>query len=248
MNRPILITGAMSVETGILIEQTGPCRMTEIGMWHFYEGSLDGWPTVIAETLVGHANAAAATALAIEKYDPACIIAQGTSGAHHEDLHPRDIVIGKTVAELGLRITAPREEGEGTGYRDWRFPGTEIREDGKKLMRFSLPSDDSLVKLAENVPYAGGKTVTGIIASGDMWNREADVVHFLRQNFQTECEEMESFAIFQTAKAFGVPALAIRIISNNELIPGEEYDRTIGIDCQRYVLDVAGAIIENYRK
>ena len=45
-----------------------------------------------------------------------------------------------------------------------------------------------------------------------------------------------------------MPALAIRIISNNELIPGEEYDRDIGVLGQQYVLDVARAIIEEYKK
>ena len=246
--RPVVIMGAMDVETDFLIEQTGPCHLAEAGMWRFYEGSPDGWPTVIADTLMGSVNAAAAMTLAIQKYDPVCLIAQGTSGAHRADIHYRDIVVGESVVQLGLRVSGPRPEGAGSDVTEWEYPGSEFRENDRHLMRQILHSDASLVRLAENVPYEDGRRVTGTIASGDMWNREADMIHAFRNRFGTECEEMESFAVFQVARAFKVPALAIRIISNNELIPGEEYDRNIGVTCQRYVLDVVRAIIKEQKK
>lgn len=246
--RPVVIMGAMDVETDLLIERTGPCRLTETGPWRFYEGSLDGYPTVIADTLMGSVNAAAAAAIAIQKYDPVCLITQGTSGAHRADIHTGDIVIGASVVQLGLRVSSPRAEGAGSSVPEWEYPGSEFREESRHVMRQILHSDGSLVRLAQSVPYEGGQCIVGTIASGDMWNREADVIHAFRQRFGTDCEEMESFAVFQTAKAFGVPALAIRIISNNELIPGEEYDRDIGVLGQQYVLDVARAIIEEHKK
>ena len=246
--RPVVIFGAMDVEVDLLIDRTGPCHREEIGMWRFYEGSLDGWPTVIAETLMGSINAAVSAGFAIQKYDPVCLISQGTSGAHHVDIHSRDIVIGESVVQVGLRVTDTRPEGGGSDVLKWKYPGSEFLEDGRHVMRARLHSDASLVRLAQNVPYAGGRLITGTIASGDMWNREADMIHEYRQRFGSECEEMESFAILQAARAFDVPALAVRIISNNELIPGEEYDRSIGVQCQRYVLDVARAIIKEQKK
>ena len=246
--RPIVILGAMDVEINYLIDTIGPCRKEEIGMWHFYEGKIGDWPAVVVETLMGSVNAAVPTAFAIRKYDPICLITQGTAGAHHVDIHSRDIVIGETVAQSDFRETGTRPEGGGSDVSKWQYPGSEFLEDGCHVMRTRLRSDPSLVRLAQKVPYKNGHLVTGIIASGDMWNREADVIHEYRQRFGSECEEMESFAVLQVAKAFGVPALAIRIISNNELIPGEEYDRDIGVLGQQYVLDVARAIIEEHKK
>lgn len=46
-------------------------------------------------------NAAAATALAIERFHPRAIINQGTAGGHDADLHVMDIVVGTESVNIG---------------------------------------------------------------------------------------------------------------------------------------------------
>ena len=62
--------------------------------WTFWRGTIDGYPVVISKTLKGMENAAAATALAAERYHPVAIINQGTAGGHVPELHVYDIVLG----------------------------------------------------------------------------------------------------------------------------------------------------------
>ena len=61
---------------------------------------------------------------------------------------------------------------------------------------------------------------------------------FVSTPANSTCEEMESYAATQIANRFNVPVLTVRIISNSEQHPGEEYERTTGLLCQEFVLDV----------
>eukprot|EP01052_Picozoa_sp_SAG31_P017678 SAG31_NODE_1220_length_9296_cov_3.409046_4_plen_75_part_00 len=56
--------------------------------------------------------------------------------------------------------------------------------------------------------------------------------------FRNECvEEMEGAATMMIAESFGVPALGIRVLSNN-LTNGGEYDPSTARDCQEYALHI----------
>ena len=79
---PIIVQGAMSVETAELIGALAEAKEEPFGPWRCVRGVLDGHPVVVQETQWGMANAAALAALTIERYQPAAIISQGTAGAH----------------------------------------------------------------------------------------------------------------------------------------------------------------------
>ena len=87
--QPVVIQGAMEVETADLIEQMTEAREEPFGPWRCVRGLVDGHPVVVSETQWGMANAAALAALAIERYQPAAIISQGTAGAHDPALPPQ---------------------------------------------------------------------------------------------------------------------------------------------------------------
>src|SRR5204862_296026 len=65
-----------------------------VGGWTFWRGTLNGCAVIVAKTLKGMTNAAAATAIAVEHYHPVAIINQGTAGGHDPALHVYDIVLG----------------------------------------------------------------------------------------------------------------------------------------------------------
>ena len=101
-----------------------------------------------------------------------------------------------------------------------------------------------LIAIACDVPYEKGRKIIGTTGSGDAWNNERDVIVNFRNQFGTDCENMEDFAVAQICEQFSVPYLAIRIISNTALYDNEPFDKSKGEDCQVFCLDVIRAIKE----
>ena len=111
--RPVVVQGAMSVETAELIGAMTEAVEEPWGPWRMVRGRLGGHPLVISETQWGMANAAALAAIAIERYHPAALISQGTAGAHDEELNVYDIVLGaQTVNESAWQYRARRADGQ----------------------------------------------------------------------------------------------------------------------------------------
>jgi adenosylhomocysteine nucleosidase len=194
-------------------------------------------------------NAAAATALAAERYHPIAIINQGTAGGHVPELHVRDIVLGAVSVNTGSFKTGFRKGGEGSLVSEWS-PLDLMRSEGsagqdpraRTLRRFA--GDAGLLEAARAVSsrYAHGHVVEGVMASSDTWNSELDRIKDLHDRFGTTAEEMEAASVAQIAGMFQIPFLGIRIVSNN-ITNGEPYDPTVGEACQDYVLDVVKAYI-----
>jgi hypothetical protein len=83
--RPVVVQGAMDVEIKKLAGTLENVTEEKVRGWTFWKGTIDGYPVVVSKTLKGMSNAAAATALAAERYRPVAIINQerpaGTSPA-----------------------------------------------------------------------------------------------------------------------------------------------------------------------
>jgi adenosylhomocysteine nucleosidase len=74
-----------------------------------------------------------------------------------------------------------------------------------------------------------------------MWNCELDRIGHFRDRYNTLVEEMETASAAQIAEAFGIPYLAIRVVSNN-ITNGVPYDERTGEACQ----DFAYGVIQSY--
>ncbi|MBQ0039630.1 MAG: 5'-methylthioadenosine/S-adenosylhomocysteine nucleosidase [Treponema sp.] len=239
----VLIFGAMNVETELMIARLSDVKKTEIAGYPFYDGTYEGKRTIVCRTFTGMENSAAATAIGILTFKPDCIISQGTAGGHDPLLHKKDIVIGERLINISSFQTERHGKGEGSHPAEWKIKEWDLfegDEQGKELP--AIHSDTKLVKLAMATEYKEGKLVKGTISSSDNWNMEMDRINHLVEAYGSACEEMESYAATQIANRFKVPALTIRIISNSEQHPGEEYERTTGEICQQFVLDVVKKI------
>lgn len=241
--KPIVILGPMESESAYLITQLNEPTEHLFGAYRFVSGTIDDHPVVIGRTFIGMVNAAAATVLAIERFDPLCIILQGTSGAHHPDLHQGDIVLGERIVELGSYYTSHREVGEGSCYTLWTQPGAEIMKDGVIERVKVLYSDPQIMEIAAAVPYPHGRVIRGTIGAADIWNRELDMIDHLRKTLGTDCEEMEGFAVAQVCAQMGVRCADIRVISNSERYPDETFDESYGRYCQEFCLDMIRKMI-----
>lgn len=240
---PIVVLGPMDSEYAILAGALKDPVQTVSGNYTFTAGTLDGTPVVAVRCLMGMENAAAATTLAIERYQPRCVIIQGTSGGHQSEQKIGDIILGENIRDINHFYTPHRDLGEGSHPEDWQPDGAEMLENGELVYRDVFHSDPALLAIAEAVPYEGGTVRRGTIGSGNIWNRELDRIQHLHETYGTDCEEMEGFAVAQVCAAFGVPMLAVRIISDLEFAPEGNFE-AYGAPCQNYCLDVIRAIAQ----
>lgn len=247
--RPIVIQGAMPVETGDLVRAlTNPVEQQVQG-WTFWTGTLDGAPVVVSKTQKGMTNAAAATALAIEHFRPRAIVNQGTAGGHDPALRVSDIVIGSAAVNVGAFKTGTRGPGEGSDFSQWQ-PLDLIRTEGGAghdpnawvMRRFSADAGLLAAAISAKDRYTSGRVVEGVIGSSDMWNSELDRIERMRVEYGTSVEEMETAAAAQVAGMSQVPFLGIRVLSNNITNDGA-YDAATAAACQRFVLEVVRAYV-----
>ncbi len=252
--RPVIVQGAMDVEVRKLAGALEQVTEEKVGDWIFWRGTLDGYPVVVSKTLKGISNAAAATALAAQRYHPAAIINQGTAGGHQPDLHVNDIVLGTEAINIGSFKTGHRRHGEGSNFADWnpldlmRSEGSAGQDPNARTMR-RFRGDDGLLAAARNVrgQYRKGKVVDGVIGSSEIWNSEIDRIQHFHDQFGTTAEEMETASAAQIAGLFQIPFLGIRVLSNN-ITNGEIYDPKAGEACQQFVYDVVKAYISQTLK
>ena len=251
--RPLVVQGAMPVETQALVAALQGATETRVQGWTFWTGQIDGYPVIVSRTQKGMTNAAAATALAIERFHPRAIINQGTAGGHDADLHVMDIVVGTESVNIGAFKTGVRAAGQGTSFDEWR-PMDLIRTEGsagqdpKAWMMHRFPGDPALLAAATAAKgtYTQGRVVDGVIGSSDVWNSELDRIRRLHEEFGTTVEEMETAAAAQVAGMSQVPFLGIRVLSNNITNDGA-YNGASAEACQTYVLAVLRALIAQQR-
>jgi len=242
-SKPLVILGPMESESAILIEALEDRHEEHIGSYIFNEGYIEGYPVVVCRCYIGVVNSTAATALAIQKYEPLCVIIQGTSGAHDPKLHQGDIVLGQKTVNIGCYFADHRDKGQGSAPFEREFFGTEIvTENGLEEIKY-LYGDKRIIDAASDIPYEYGKVIRGTIGAADIWNRELDMIAHLHKTLGTSCEEMEGFGVAQVCAQLGVPCADIRVISNSEWYPDEEFDKKYGGFCQMFVLEVIRKII-----
>jgi adenosylhomocysteine nucleosidase len=233
--RPIAVQGAVDGELGPLIEAVGSPRPRVIDGFSFWEGEIGGTPVVVSRTEVGMVNAAIATTLLVREFSPKAIINQGTAGAADPALRVGDIVLGKASTPFGSYRTPPRKAGEGVDYASWEILPRLLRV-GEERVRFTrFDADPALLAAALATPYEGGRLVEGIVGSADEWNREVDKLLWAQKTFGIASEDMESSSAHQTAQIYGVPFLAVRIISNSEH-NAPEFRAELGSDCAKFAV------------
>ncbi|GAB2717711.1 5'-methylthioadenosine/S-adenosylhomocysteine nucleosidase [Halomonas garicola] len=245
MKHPILVQAPMPIEAKEFAGRLENVKVEKSGStFIFYIGTVDDYPVIVSKTGKGMENTAAATAVAINKYKPSAIINQGTSGGHDPALNVFDIVLGERTVNIGSMKTGDRAEGEGIEAKNWKpmdimaSEGSAGEDPNAEKARY-YEADPELLAIAnqEKNNHKKGKVVKGTIGSADLWNNEIDRINWLHENYGTSVEEMESASAAMIAKAYEVPFLAIRILSNNKTNQGA-YNADTAIANQKYVYKV----------
>ncbi|WP_371017302.1 5'-methylthioadenosine/S-adenosylhomocysteine nucleosidase [Pseudalkalibacillus sp. JSM 102089] len=252
--RPIIVQGPMPIEAEEFAQKLENVTEENSGSFVFYKGTVDDYPVIVTKTGKGMENTAAATALAIEKYNPIAIINQGTSGGHDPELDVFDIVLGQRTTNTGSLKTTNLEESEGIKPTEWKPMDLMASEgsagedpDAENIRYFDGDKDLLAAANAVKEEYTKGKVVEGTIGSADVWNNEIDRIKWFHENYGTSVEEMEGAAGAQIAQAFDVPFLGIRILSNNK-VNGGEYNPNTAEANQEYVYKVVQQYIKNQKE
>lgn len=176
-------------------------------------GAIDGQLVDVVTTGVGKANAAAATALAIERTRPRAVLLCGIGGAYRgAGLAVGDVALATAEVHLDTGV------GFGEAWRGMDELGFALVEGPPaRFNRFDL--DDARVRaLARRLGVHACTFGTAEAVTADAIQAEA-----LQRRHGVCVESMEGAAAAQVALALGVPFLEVRGISNE--VGDRERDR-----------------------
>lgn len=195
------IVGAMDVEVEALLPKIENQQVTKVGSHTFYTGTIEGKEVVVTQSGVGKVNAAVATTLLIQSFGVDQLIFTGIAGASEPKLEPLDVVVSTSLVQHDVDLTMfGKPKGELSGYEDRHFYAD------KNLQKYAF--DASVAVLGKERVYQG------IIASGDQFIANKEIVTGIYKEFNAMAVEMEGAALGQVADAFHVPYVVIRTISD----------------------------------
>ena len=204
------IIGAMAVEIDLIKARLSSITQEEVLGRVFYFGKLDNADVVLVQSGIGKANAAATTALLIDKYQPSPIFNTGVAGGI--TLQPNDLLIATSVMYFDVFA-------ENFGYEPGQLPGEP---------RLLYPSESLRNQLVEQ----SATTVhQGLLASGDTFVTSRDVLISIDE--PVVAVDMESAAIAQICAQASIPFAIVRAISDN--VGSEEQTR----DFDHFVMEAA---------
>ncbi len=228
-NKTILIQGAMNIEIETIIKNLDEMSKINISDFEFYIGKINNYKIIVSKTLIGEINSSIATTIGIMKFTPDLVINQGIAGAHKEYIHTGDIIIGKYCQNINAYSMPEKKLNEGSNPFEWKLSkhSKAIETNIELVEKF----EKFFTNNCDNIIY------TGMLGSGDVFNREIDRINWVSNTFDTLSEDMESIGTYETCHKFNIPCIGIRIISNNEILK-EQLDENQAIVLQNLIVSI----------
>lgn len=228
--KTILIQGAMDIEIEHIIKSLKDKKFRKIKEYKFYEGTINNKKVVVSKTYIGSIDATIATTIGIIEFNPTIVINQGIAGGHKKQLHTGDIVIGEKCCNINSYDMPIKEQHKGSNPFEW--------EPNKRAKDIKYANKELVALLEKNIKTNKKNSVyTGVLGSGDVFNREFDRITWITEKFDNLCEDMESIGVYTVCERFKIPCVGVRIISNNELLK-EELNEEKAIELQQILIDI----------
>ena len=165
----------------------------------FYSGRLLRKDVVMTVCGIGKVNAAVCAEAMILKYQPSEIINTGVGGALKKGVRLLDTVVASYAVQ---------HDADTTALGDPKGLVSTVN-----LVRF--PTDEALsARLIQAIGKAGGRAVSGGIATGDQFVSSAEVKSAIVREFGCEACDMEGAAIAHVCFLNGVKCAILRSISD----------------------------------
>lgn len=200
MDKTIGIIGAMDIEIEELKKDMKLERKETIAGMEFCIGTLNNTKVVLAKSGIGKVYAAACTQAMILKFAPHYIINIGVCATLTDKLKTSDIILGEKVLQYDMDTSAVGDPiGLISGINKIYFDcDSEIN---KKL--------EAILK-GKNVNFA-----KGVVATGDKFINDSELVKKLNRDFNAEAGDMESGSIGHICYINNVPFTILRSISDS---------------------------------
>ena len=204
--QPIGIMCALPQEQELLLAAIGdPAPRSYPGI-EAREGSLDGYPVVIAAAGVGKVPAAITATLMVERLGCRALVLSGVAGGLSEDAHIGDIVIAERLIDVDYGRLTP--EGR-IVYQPGVLPIPEEKPDPG----YRLP--DALVeRVRARLAETGSAATLGTVLTTDAYLASPRERDELAGEWDGLAIEMEGSALCGVAERFGVPWLVVRALSD----------------------------------
>ncbi|SHN10179.1 5'-methylthioadenosine/S-adenosylhomocysteine nucleosidase [Gracilibacillus kekensis] len=221
------IIGAMDEEVELLKERIEIKETTRIANSDFFVGNLEGKEVVLLKSGIGKVNAAIATTILFERYQPDFIINTGSAGGFHADLEVGDLVISTEVVHHDVDVTP-------FDYKYGQVPGLPP----------TYQADPILIEKAMLAAkqLEGIEAMKGLISTGDAFMQEVEKVNFVRDKFpEMIAAEMEAAAIAQVCYQYSRPFVIIRALSD---IAGKDSSVSFDTFLEKAATNAANLIID----
>ena len=208
--KPIVIIAAVPQEIELLEKALEYSGRVKTGGYEYVEGTIGNLRIVVCAGGVGKVNAAAASAVMIDRYQPQLVINTGCAGAYIGS----GLVIGNLVV-ASEEVLADDGVVVADGWKDLRYMNIPSVEQGGMSCYNTLPlSRHASEKAMQMADYYGvflmrGRSATVSTCSGTRRYGEE-----LSNRWNAVMENMEGAAVAQVCLRCGVDCLEIRGISN----------------------------------
>lgn len=195
------IIGAMDEEVNQLKDILSDVKVIEKAGMEFYQGIFHNKEVVIVRSGIGKVNGAICAQILSDIFDVCGIINTGIAGSLKNEINIGDIVLSKDALQHDVDAVA-------FGYEKGIIPRMEesVFKSDKRLIELAK---DCCEKVVSEV-----KVFTGRVVSGDQFISDKEKKHWIAENFDGYCTEMEGAAIAQSAYLNKIPFLIIRAISD----------------------------------
>lgn len=208
--KPIIIIAAVSQEVELLEKALGYSGRVKAGGYEYVEGTIGNLRVVVCAGGIGKINAAAATAVMIDRYQPQLVINIGCAGAYvGSGLAVGNLVVAseEVLADDGVLVA--------DGWKDLRYMNLPSVDQGGmncyNLLPLSRHASEKAMQLAD---YYGVFLMRGRSATVSTCSGTRQYGAELSQRWSALMENMEGAAVAQVCLRCGVDCLEIRGISN----------------------------------
>ena len=220
---PLGIMCPMAEEIAALLGDTTGVERRELAGREVLQDKLCGRPVAMIESGIGKVASAMTATLLLDSLKCRAIVMSGVAGGVDPALAIGDLVVAQRLVQHDYgRVQAegftPLQHGIphfGPGRPDYGFdlPKELVARIHEALDGYQLPALPPELFGGE-APRRTPVIKVGTIVSGDQFINDENVRRRLQHRFHAHAVEMEGAAVAQVAKAFGVPAIVIRSLSD----------------------------------
>ena len=208
--KPIVIIAAVPQEIELLEKALEYSGRVKTGGYEYVEGTIGNLRVVVCAGGVGKVNAAAASAVMIDRYQPQLVISTGCAGAYVGS----GLVIGNLVV-ASEEVLADDGVVVADGWKDLRYMNIPSVEQGGMSCYNTLPlSRHASEKAMQMADYYGVFLMRGRSATVSTCSGTRKYGEELSNRWNAVMENMEGAAVAQVCLRCGIDCLEIRGISN----------------------------------